>query len=153
MSDQLEQLDTTGFRFESTSLRAERLRASFGDGYGAAARTGSSEGLRGWKMKVAVLPNTDDAPEIQDVNGEWKTRALYLWEFWKRHKLEKDCEIFIVRDPMDRALYFAEFVEDELTFETLTSSLLSTGLELRQRRVPGQELPAGPDAEYNPQQI
>src|ERR1051326_8969171 len=108
-------LDDTGFYWAQTGLKAARLKADFGDGYTAGARIGSKEGLRGWALKIDVLPHLN--PYL--VGAE--TRALYLWNFWKRHKLEKSSEIFLIRDPArldsdDPAtpkLYFARFTDDE----------------------------------------
>ncbi|HWQ36951.1 MAG TPA: hypothetical protein VNQ79_29235 [Blastocatellia bacterium] len=141
-----ETLDDTGFHFEQTGLRAARLRADFGDGYTAGARVGSAEGLRAWRLRIDALP---DLPEY--LIGQ-QTRARYLWEFWRRHKLEKESEVFRLRDPFpadpSRPFVFARFTEDELNFGMFCELVFSVGLTLIQCRVRGLDA-----NDFNPQSL
>lgn len=132
-----ELLDTKGFAFTQMGIKAARLRADFGDGYGAAARIGSAQGLRAWQIKIAVLPHTE-----QYKTGSWYSRAEYLWRFWNRCKFTNESEVFLFDDPFGLTgvlgnRFFARFVEDELDFDVLTKRLFSTGLRLEQVRLKG----------------
>lgn len=128
-------LDSTGFRWTDTGLTAARLRADFGDGYEAGARIAGVKGLRSWSLTVDVLPNIEDYIIITD--AKWHTRAAYLYDFWRRHKLEKDSELFVMRDVLFGTKHLARFAEDNLSFGVLTEMLFSTGLEIIEQRVKG----------------
>lgn len=144
MSDeQMERLNTEGFLFEGTSVRGSNLRANYGDGYGEGAVTGSPDGLRKWKVKIGVLPHTED----YSINaGEYglQTRALYLWRFYERHNVANAFKPFWVRDPFLQQDYLVEIMEEELDYAMFCSLAYSTGLTLRQRRVHGVESPSAP---------
>ncbi len=122
------QLNTEGFLFTQTGLPVSLLKGSFGDGYdGPAAVIGSPHGLRGWSVKIGVLP---------DAEG----RATYLWNFMLASKRAGN-EAFWIADPKDNLFYLAEFIDDELSFDVLRSKAYATGLQLRQRRDRIQESP------------
>jgi hypothetical protein len=147
---QIETLDDTGFTFEQIGLQARRKSANFGDGYTAGARIGHVEGLRAWRIKIDVLPDF----LVGCSESYLETRARYLWEFWRRHKLEKDSEIFLMRDPFpadptrtqDRV--FARFVEDELNYPLTTEYVFSCELTIRQCRIPNLSA-----TDFNPHSI
>lgn len=144
MSDeQTERLDTEGFLFEGTSIRGFNLRATYGDGYVEGAVIGSPEGLRKWKVKIAVLPHTEDYSVNAGEHG-LQTRAEYLWKFYVRHNVQNAFKPFWVRDPFLQQDYLIEFVEEELDYAMLCALAYSTGLTLRQRRVHGVESVSGP---------
>jgi hypothetical protein len=129
-------LDTTGFLFTDTSLRVALLKADFGDGFGAGALIGSPNGTRTWAIQIAALP--DSLEYARPVQGD--TRANYLWEFFLASKIAGNAP-FWLQDLKDGKFYLAEFVEDELSYSVLCAELYSTGLQLRQRRVPGMAPP------------
>ncbi len=112
-----ELLDTRGFQFEATGLKAARLRADFGEGYSAGVRIGSPKGLRAWQLKVDVLPHSLEYTIAAD---QIYSRCEYLWRFWQRHKLTKDSEIFLFRDPLFEQLHFVRFEDDEMSLSFLT---------------------------------
>jgi len=146
-----ETLDDSGFIFEQIGLQARRLTANYGDGYTAGARLGSVQGLRAWRVRVDCLPDIHIAGGGESYP---ETRARYLWEFWRKHKLELDSEIFIMRDPFPDDVtrtadkVFARFVENELNYGLDTEYLFNTGLTIMQARV--KSLDAN---DYNPQEI
>ena len=146
----LEMLDDTGFIFTDVGFLAPRKTANFGDGYTAGARLSTVE-LRAWKVRIDCLP---DFP-ITCIETYLQTRARYLYEFWLRHKLQKESEIFLMRDPFPRdstrtlSNVYARFTTEELNYSLNTEFLFTSGLTIREARVKGL-----PDAtEYNPQQI
>lgn len=135
-----ETLDDTGFNFTQVGMLARRKTANFGDGYTAGARFGDARGLRAWQITIDVLPDfylQCDLTTYQD------TRSRYLWNFWRRHKLENDTEIFIMRDPFpedaSRQLnrVFARFKDEEINYTMDTDFLFSTGLTIIEARVSG----------------
>ncbi len=143
---QIEDLNDKGFAYEAVGIKAARLSADFGDGYTASARIGDARGLKAWKLRISALP---DMPEYL---VEQETRARYLWNFFLRHKLEKDCDVFRLRDPFPREPHliycFAQFSEDELEYGVFSEAVFSTGLTIKEARLPYLD-----PNDYNPQQI
>lgn len=146
----LEMLDDTGFIFTDAGFLAPRKTANFGDGYTAGARLSTIE-LRAWKVRIDVLP---DFP-ITCIETYLQTRARYLYEFWVRHKLQRESEIFLMRDPFPRDStrtqnrVYARFMTEELNYSLSTEFLFTSGLTIREARIKGE-----PDANlYNPQEI
>ncbi len=143
---EIETLIDTGFAFEQVAVQAARLVANFGDGYTAAARIGDTRGLKAYAVRVQALP------DLAQYLVEQETRARYLWNFWIRHKLEKDCEVFRMRDPWPRSeaepWIFARFAEDELDFGMFSEKVFSTGLKIVEARLQYQN-----PNDYNAQQI
>lgn len=126
-------LNSTGFLFTQTSVAVALLKASFGDGYSAAARVGAPSGLRSWAIRIDVLPDSSDqgAPLL-----EGRTRADYLWTFFLTSKSQAN-SLFWLEDPKDGAFYLAEFADDELSYEIFCAKVYGAGLQLTQRRAQG----------------
>lgn len=148
----LETLITDGFLFESLSVRGFTFRANYGFGYAEGARFGPPEGLLTWKVKIAVLPDTDDYLVDAGAYG-LQTRERYLWGFYVRHNVENAWKPFWLRDPKTGRDYLAEIVEEELDYQLLCLTASSTGLTLRQRRVFGQSSPGDAVTMENNQEI
>jgi hypothetical protein len=146
--EQTERLNTEGFLFEGTTVRGFTLRASYGDGYAEGAVIGSPAGLRRWKVKIAVLPHTEDYNINAGAHG-LQTRALYLWEFYVRHNVANAFKPFWLRDPFLKQDFLVEIVEEELDYGMLCSLAYSTGLTFRQRRVHGVESQSDPGLTEN----
>jgi hypothetical protein len=149
----LERLLTTGFLFESMSIRGATLSADYGDGYREGAVIGSPEGLRTWKVKIGALPNVTDENLVNAGAQGLQTRADYLWKFFERHNVQNAHKPFWVRDPVSNIDYLAEIVEDDLDYRMLSRLVYSTGLTIRQRRVHGQESPGDAVTMENDQEI
>jgi hypothetical protein len=143
MEEQIERLNTEGFLFEDTSIGGSNLRANYGDGYGEGAVIGSPAGLRGWKVKIGVLPHTEDYSINAGEHG-LQTRALYLWRFYERHNVANAFKPFWMRDPFLLQDFLVEIAEERLSYAMLCRLAYSTGLTLRQRRVHGVESPSDP---------
>jgi hypothetical protein len=126
------QLQTDGFLFMQTSVAVQLLTADFGAGFGAGALIGSPDGLRGWNVKIAALPDsTGQTPAV-----EAQTRAAYLWSRFQASKAA-DNEPFWIHDLRDGKFYLAAFVDHLLSYDVFCSRVYSTGLALRQERVRG----------------
>lgn len=134
-------LDTSGFLLTEIAGEWSVVTADFGDGFQGSLRIGDAQGTRAWSMKVDVLPDTADAPLIQDSIDPLRndTRAQYLWRFFRRSKSAGNEPFwFEVDDPDDglRRRFLASFVDNKITFTILCAKIYSTGLQLRQRRLP-----------------
>jgi hypothetical protein len=130
----METIDTTGFLFTEAAGEWHVLTADFGDGYQAGALVGDPAGTRTWTIKIDVLPDGDEAP---DING--LSRSRYLWQFFTARKALDNEPFWIEVDDQDdgqRKRYLAGFAENRLSYAVLCAKLYSTGLQLRQRRVP-----------------
>jgi hypothetical protein len=55
-----EELDLTGMDFDTAEREFSVLKASFGEGYGAGALVGSSNGLHLWALSSGALPGDVD---------------------------------------------------------------------------------------------
>jgi hypothetical protein len=144
MSDeQIERINPEGFLFEETGIRGFNLRANYGDGYVEGVVSGSPDGLRDWKVKIAVLPHTEDYSVNTEGHG-LQTLALYLWQFYVRHNVANAFKPFWMRDPLLEQDFLVEIVEEKLTYGVLSRLAYSTGLTFRQRRVHGVESPSDP---------
>lgn len=145
-----ELLDTTGFSFTEMAITVSVLKANYGDGYGAGALNGHAQGLRSWTIEVALLPDLDEFLIFPADSSEGETRANYLWDLFLRSKVAGN-RPFRFREHKDGQEFFAEFVEDTLSFQMFTAKLFSTGLQIKQRRVRDFESPSPPSD--NPDQI
>lgn len=148
---QIERLITEGFLFVGHSIRGETLRTGYGSGYGEGAVIGLS--LQTWKIKIAVLPDSEGEDLILAGEFGYQTRARYLWDFFVRHNVDNARKPFWLRDPVSGRDYLAEISEDALDFEMLCRVAFSTGLTLTQRRVPGVESPSDPVTMENNQEF
>lgn len=167
----IETLDTTGFLVTENGLEMALLDADFGDGLGVALRSGSVEGLRTWTIRVDVLPGTEQGSTIPNTLGpsfllteeggylllesggriileapveSHDTRATYLWKFFHLSKAAGNQPFWIeAEDPGDgtRKKFLTSFVDDKLSYTVLCAQVYSTGLQLKQRRLPGVASP------------
>lgn len=128
----METLNTEGFLFTTVASEWTVLKADFGAGYKAAATVGALQGTRSWTIKIDALPHAGTV--------ETKTRAAYLWQFYRASKAAGD-EPFTVEleDPEtgQRRNYLASFTDHRLSYEVLCAQVYGTGLEMRERRVRG----------------
>jgi hypothetical protein len=148
---QFERLITEGFQFASRSIRGATLRAPYGDGYGEGAVIGLS--LLSWKVRIGALPGVEGEYLVNAGEFGLQTRATYLWEFFIRHNVDNARKPFWLRDPVSKRDYLAEIDSDEIDFEMFCLTVFSTGLALKQRRVPGVEAPSDPVTMENNQEI
>lgn len=126
------------------------LEADFGDGYGASALTGSTEGTRSWKLvwrgvhsKLPMIPS--------DITGDLLDRVNYLWRFYCDQMAAANAP-FIITDPVDRQQYLVRFADRNFTQQQFRDALFySFGVKLKQARVPGFSFGAVQAA--NPDQI
>jgi len=162
----IQTLETEGFLFTENAGDWATLSAEFGEGHESAKLSGDSEGTRFWSVRIDALP--DDTSQVAGVafnpgflklenggffklqnGGKIKldstvSRAQYLWRFFKLSKSSGDAPFWIeVEDQKDglRKRYLASFVDHKLTYTVLCAKIYSTGLQLRQRRLPGVTSP------------
>jgi hypothetical protein len=96
---------------------------------------------------VALTTDGTRLTKVAFANGQ-QTRANYLWDFFLRSKAKGNRPFWLEDPKSPHQLYFAEFVDNALTYPVLCSLVYSTGASLRQRRVAGIESPidSGPPA-------
>ena len=138
----LQTLDTSGFLLTEIGGEWALLTTDLGDGYQSTLRVGDPKGTRTWTLKIDVLPDTADARTIQDSIDPDRddTRAQYLWRFFRRSKSTGNEPFWFEVDDPDGGLrrqFLATFADHKLTYTILCAKVYSTGLQLRQRRLPG----------------
>jgi hypothetical protein len=129
-------LNTEGFLFTQIEIVWSVLKADFGAGLGAAALVGAPGGTRTWTISITALPDSEDV--------ETKTRAAYLWQFYRASKAADDAPFWIeVDDPATgtRRLYLARFTDHKLSYEVLCAKVYGNGLNLAEARVLGTVSP------------
>lgn len=116
------------------------LQNDLSDGYISRRLLGSDTGVREWTLKLptlaalSVLPNT-----MTDVNGAVVSRQEALWNLYCENQVNGT--LFAIQSPRNNQYYLATFEDTQLTYEkTFQVQLYSTGVKLRQVRVPGVTL-------------
>lgn len=124
------------FNITQLDLEMPVLRANFGDGYGAAALSGKPSGLRYWTISADVLPDMDEYSVDYTVADDDRSdsRFQYFWEFYRRH-LSLGNKPFYFVDPRTNRKFLAEFVENRISFESITAKLYRGGVSIKQRRI------------------
>jgi hypothetical protein len=127
-----DELSLLGLDIEPIELRVERLKASFGSGYGASAAVGHPSGLWGWEIGAEVL--ADDASYVDQIEG--LPSFEYYRQFYLDHTVGDAGEIFQI-DFRGRKFHCA-FSDDSISGSMHTYDLFSlSGVKLEMRRVPG----------------
>lgn len=130
--DDYDELNLTGIEIEPVELRVERLKASFGGGYGANASVGSSHGLWGWEIGSECLP--DDADYQDLIAGV--PRFQYYKDFFLDHTVGDSNEVFAI-DFRGRKFH-CSFADDSISGVMHSYDLFSlSGIKLEMRKVPG----------------
>lgn len=106
-----------------------------------AINVGHSDGDWGMKLVFSVLskslaPGIDPGAQF----GGLQSRADYLWEFYRRHKLGGDKPFIVECEfPGSKGLrqFLMVFAEDNISYQAFAVRLFSSGLALEQARVRG----------------
>lgn len=131
-----ETLNTEGFLFSEVAVEYTVLKADFGAGFAAAALVGTPAGTRSWTVQITALPDSE--------NVESRTRAAYLWQFFRARKAADDEPFWIELDDPEsgaRRTYLASFTDHKLSYEVLCAKVYGNGLTLRERRARGTVSP------------
>lgn len=116
---------------EDTGWRGERLVARFGDGYRAAATTGSTGGLHNWNIFSGCLPGDDSYGNLIEGLPRWN----YYSEFVKEHTVGGR-DVFEITFRGKR--YHAAFTEDRYDATMFTADLFGEmTLAIEQAKVDG----------------
>lgn len=127
-----DQLSLVGMEISDISLKVERLKADFGQGYGASATVGSGSGLWGWQIESDALPDSTDYGNL--ISG--LPRFQYYEKFYRDHTEGDSSEVFIV--DFRGKKYHACFDTDSIAGSMHTYDLFSlSGVSLKMRRLPG----------------
>lgn len=126
-----EELDLSALEIDGYQWGGNRLRASFGRGYGASASNGHANGLWNWSLSSPVV--VDDEAYVDLIDGV--PSFEYYFEFFKRHTTG-GTDVFVIEWRGHK--YLAEFTDSGFGGEMHTIDLFSIdGIEIRQRRVSG----------------
>ena len=121
------------------SIRFEELENDLGDGYFSQALYGANTGLRRWKLKLGSLAHTDVLPNtVTDVSGATVSREEYLWNLFCHTKVTG--EPFVFTSPRDGQYHLVRFADKELSYQKMRVKIYSTGVELKQVRIPGESV-------------
>jgi len=119
------------------SIRFEELENDLGDGYFSQALYGANTGLRRWKLKLPTLAHTDVLPNtVTDVSGATVSREEYLWNLFCHTKVTG--EPFVFTSPRDGQYHLVRFADKDLSYQKMRVKIYSTGVELKQVRIPGE---------------
>jgi len=119
------------------TIKFTTLDNDLGDGYRSLALFGSDTGVREWKLKFPTLAHSDVlANTVTDINGASVSREQYLRSLYIENKVTGTP--FVYPDPNTGQYYLVDFVENELSMQRMRVKIFSTGLTLRQRRIPGE---------------
>ena len=133
------QLAEASFWQPEESIRFEELENNLGDGYFSQALYGANTGLRSWKLKLPTLAHTDVLPNtVTDVSGATVSREEYLWNLFCHTKVTG--EPFVFTSPRDGQYHLVRFADKELSYQKMRVKIYSTGVELKQVRIPGESV-------------
>lgn len=117
-------------------IKFTTLDNDLADGYRSTALFGSNTGVREWKLQFPSLGHIDVLPNtVTDINGASVSREQYIRSLYVENKVTG--EPFAYQDPNNGQYYLVDFVEDDLSMQRMKVKIFSTGLTLRQRRIPG----------------
>lgn len=114
------------------TVEVAEFRADLSDGYRQQAFYGASSGTKSWNLSFNAMRNKS-TPDV--TNGDLElSAAKYIYDLWLRTK--NYGTPFVIQDSLYNQYYLAEFVNNNLSFEQIFTTLFSTGLTLRQVRIP-----------------
>lgn len=115
---------------DTVDWAASVLQANFGDGYRADAVVGAPHGLFRWKLSSGCLSDTTDPDYLID-SLPW---FQYYFNFFRSHTTGTQ-RIFALE--FRGGKYLATFADTKMSADTFTSTLFSSGVEIKQARVSG----------------
>lgn len=132
LADLGDELDLTGLEITPVTLNVERLKASFGSGYGATASVGPGSGLWGWELASDALPDAEAYGNlIQNL-----PRFQYYTNFFLDHTEGTAGDTF--RVDFRGKQYHAGFSDDSIGGSMQTYDLFDmSGVKLEMRRRQG----------------
>jgi hypothetical protein len=106
------------------------------DGYRANVGVGFTAGVRSWKFTFPSLLSYDtNSPTVTDINGATVSREQCLRSLYAENKVNNTP--FIYTDPVTSVNYFCDFADPQLSLARMRVKIYTTGLAIRQRRIPG----------------
>lgn len=111
------------------------LENELSDGYRATVLFGSNTGVRKWTLKFPTLASLEVLPlTVTDPNGALVSREEYVRSVYAENKLGTP---FAYTDPANGQYYLVDFEDKTLSMERMRVKIYSTGLTIKQRRLPG----------------
>ena len=110
------------------------------DGYRSGILCGFSTGTRTWKLRLPTLASLDVlANTVFTAKGSEVSREMYLRTLYAENKASG--VPFVYLSPQDGEYYFVDFADEALTLQRMRVKIFTTGITLKQRRMPGVTLP------------
>lgn len=117
------------------SIEYATLDNDLSDGYRSSVLFGSNNGTRSWNLKVPTSASLDVlASTVTDPSGAAVSRNEYLRSLFAENKIG---EPFAFTDPVSGQYYLVDFEDTKISFDRMRIKLYSTGVTLKQRRMPG----------------
>lgn len=114
------QLDLRGMRITAVALRAEKLRVSFGSGYGASALVGAAFPLHEWTIGGPFLPDVDGLLPALDGKNWFE----YHYDFFVEHTLGAT-EYFVIA--WRNKHWHVRYKDPEMSFDVFKTALMEQG--------------------------
>lgn len=122
-------------RNASTSIGFSEFENDLGDCYYSQLLYGSQAGNRRWSITMPTLQDGLVSTTYTGVGGTTLTAAKYVMDLFGHCK--RTGQPFVYQDPLTDHYYFARFADKELTYERALSKLYSSGVQIKQARIPG----------------
>lgn len=116
------------------AIKFSEFRNDLGDGFRSQVLFGANTGLRRWNISFPSLAGSVSNTTIT-INGVAINPADYLWDLFCQTKV--DGAPFVIQSKKNDQYYLAEFADDELSYKSIYAKLFTSGINLRQVRLPG----------------
>jgi hypothetical protein len=120
------------------SLEIATIDNDLGDGYRSGLLTGASAGVRSWKITLGTLASLEVLPNtMTGAKGEIISREQYLRSLFAENKVTGRPFVYD-NTTLDGTEYvFVDFADRTLSMKRFAVKIYSTGVEIRERRLPG----------------
>lgn len=112
-----------------------RFLNELGDGFRSRTLFGANTGWRSFELTLPTLSGASADSTVTGINRETVTPEEYLWALYC------ECEAvgvpFVIRSPRNDQYYLVEFRNERLSYRRFLAKMYSSGVELRQVRIPG----------------
>jgi hypothetical protein len=116
------------------NIEFEEIVRRFGDGYDHDESVGSTDGIRSFRFAFNTLTQSSGQSVYDAELDDDLTRAVSLWEFFKRRK--RDGSPFWVCAPRDEANVLVKFWQSRLKFKRQPINRFMAEVELREHKLP-----------------
>jgi hypothetical protein len=127
-------------------LSFSEFENDLGDSYYSQLLYGSEAGNRAWSITMPSLQDGSASRQFEGIGGTSLTGAKYIMDLFGHCK--RTGQPFVYQDPLTENYYFARFADRELSYSRVLSKLWSSGVQLKQCRIPGVSVFDPSEVEY-----